>query len=108
MDFGRRSKPSEVTELTGKSSYERRTYETGTILRGMARMADVLSPSELMPPGSMRYRVAGDDVASRALSGRRNRYDHGRRTASRWFEVLGIDADTPPQLKQDIVILRRE
>jgi SAM-dependent methyltransferase len=27
---------------------------------------------------------------------------------SRWFDVLGIDADTPPALKQDIVILRRE
>ena len=27
---------------------------------------------------------------------------------ARWFDVLGIDADTPPALKQDIVILRRE
>jgi SAM-dependent methyltransferase len=27
---------------------------------------------------------------------------------SRWFTVLGIDSDTPPQMPQDIVILRRE
>jgi hypothetical protein len=35
-------------------------------------------------------------------------HDYIRDHWSRWFTVVGIYADAPPQLPQDVVILRRE